>query len=105
MSLTITRAQHKLNFKTGSKPTESQFASLIDAFPMIYVEESVTLVANTDFQVTHNGGEKARIVQVTDSNGQEIEVSWRRDPSDPTNKVLINSAKAYTGAEVSILLK
>ena len=105
MSLTITRANQKLNFKRGSKPTESQFSSLIDAFPIIYIEESVSLVSNTDYQVAHNAGEKARIVQVTDSDGQEIEVSWRRDPIDPTNKVLINSAKAYTGAEVSILLK
>lgn len=105
MSLTITRANQKLNFRTGSRPTETQFAALIDAFPMIYVEESVDLVSNTDYVITHSNAEKARIVQVTDSDGKSIDVSWKRDPSDPTNKVIINSAKAYTGAEVSILLK
>ena len=104
MALTITRAQHKANFETGDRPTSSQFAAMIDAFPMIYTE-TITLVADTDYTVTHGNAENARIVQVVDSNGKEIGVSWRRDPNDPTNKVIINVGKGYTDAEVSILTK
>lgn len=104
MAVTITRAQHKSNFNTGDKPTESQFSSLIDAFPMIYTE-TVTLVADTDYTVTHGNAENARVVQVVDSTGKQIDVVWRRDPLDPTNKVIINVAKGYTNAEVTILTK
>lgn len=104
MALTITRANHKQNFQRGDVPTAAQFAALIDAFPMIYTEESVSL-SEGDNTFTHGNSEKARIVQVLDSNGQEIETTWRRDSLDPTNKVIINVAKAYTGAEVSILTK
>ena len=104
MALTITRAQHKQNFQTGDRPTGSQFAAMIDAFPMIYTE-TVTLVANVDYSITHGNAENARIVQVVDSDGKYVSLNWRRDPSDPTNKVIINAAKAYTDAEVSILTK
>lgn len=104
MAFTITRAQHKQNFATGKTPSGSQFAALIDAFPMIYTA-TVTLVADTDLSVEHGNAENARVVQVLDSNGQQVEVTWRRDPLDPTNKVILNSAKAYARAEVSILTK
>ena len=102
MALTITRANHKLNFQKGDTPTEAQFAALIDAFPQIY-SEVITLAADTDLTVTHGNSEKARIVQIVDSDGEQIDISWRRDPLDPTNKVILNSSKAYTDAEVSIL--
>lgn len=102
MSLVIKRTDVLSYFNVGDKPAESQFAALINAMPMVYVE-TVALVADTDFTVTHGNAEKARIVQVVDSNGKEIGVSWRLDPTDLTNKVIINTAKAYTNAVVSIL--
>jgi len=102
MAITITRAQQKSNFESGDVPTQAQFAALINAFPMIY-NETVTLVADTDYSVEHGNDENARIVQVTDSDGKSIGVNWRLDPLDPTNKVIINTGKAYTDAEVSIL--
>lgn len=101
MALTITRAQHKLNFQTGSTPTASQFAALIDAFAMPYTE-TITL-ATGDNTITHGNAEKARIVQAVNSSGQSIDIVWRRDPSDETNKVIVNVAKGYTDAEVTIL--
>lgn len=101
MALTITRAQHLQNFNTGDVPTEAQFAAIFRAFPMIYTE-TITL-SDGDNTVTHGNAENARIVQVVDSTGKNIACSWRRDSSDPTNKVIINVAKAYTNAEVSIL--
>lgn len=104
MAITITRAQQKGNFQTGDRPTGSQFAAMIDAFPMIYTE-TVDVVANTDLTITHGNAELARIVQAVDSNGVAINLNWTRDPLDPTNKVIINSAKAYSSAEVSILTK
>jgi hypothetical protein len=104
MALTITRANHKLNFQKGDTPSEAQFAALIDAFPMIYSEEGITLTTG-DNTFTHGNAEKARIVQVLDSDGKEIDVTWRRDPSDATNKVIVNVAKGYSNAEISILTK
>ena len=103
MALTITRANHKSNFNRGDVPSEAQFAALIDAFPMIYTE-IVTLVTG-DNTITHGNSEKARIVQVVNSSGESIDVSWRRDSTDATNKVIVNVAKGYTDAEVSILTK
>lgn len=104
MSISVTRASHKANFAAGAIPTAAQFSLLIDGFPMIY-NETVTLVANTDYTITHGNAEKARIVQATDTAGEQIDITWRRDPADPTNKVIINSAKAETDAEISILTK
>ena len=104
MAIAITRANIKANFNTGDTPTEAQFASMIDAFPMVYVE-TVSLVLDTDLSISHNNAERARIVQVTDSAGVAIDVSWRLDSSDPTNTVIINSGKAYANAVVSILTK
>lgn len=101
MALTITRANHKLNFQKGDTPTEAQFSALIDAFPMIYTE-TVTLSAG-DNTITHGNAENARIVQAVNSSGESIDINWRRDSSDPTNKVIVNVAKGYTDAEVSIL--
>jgi hypothetical protein len=104
MSVLITRTAIKSYFNSGDVPTEAQFSAFIDAFPMVY-NETVTLAIDTDLTITHGTGENARIVQVVDSDGKSIGVNWRRDPSDPTNKVIINSGKAYTDAEVSILTK
>jgi len=104
MSLTFTRAGIKALFETGDVPTQSDFSTFIDAFPMIY-SETVTLVADTDMSVTHDAGEKARIVQVLNSDGEELGVSWRRDPDDETNKVIINSGVSKSNVEINILLK
>lgn len=101
MALTITRAQHLQNFNTGDTPTENQFAAVFRAFPMAYTD-TISLVTG-DNTITHGNAEKARIVQAVNSSGESIEVNWRRDPSDPTNKVIVNMAKAYTDAEVTIL--
>jgi len=102
MSLAITRADVKAWFDTGDVPTAAQFKSLIDAFGMKYTE-TITLVADTDYTVTHGNAENALIVQVVDSNGVNVDIYWERDSSDPTNKVIINSSKAYASAEVTIL--
>jgi len=68
---------------------------------MVY-NETVTLVANTDLTVTHGNAELARIVQVKDSDGKSIDINWRID-SGSTTSIILNSAKAYTDAVVSIL--
>ncbi|MGB0367933.1 MAG: hypothetical protein ACPGD8_00925 [Flavobacteriales bacterium] len=104
MAILNTRAQLLSKFATGAFPSESDFSALISQLPLIHTEP-VTLLQNTDLEVTHSAGENARIVQLTDSTGKEINVSWRRDPSDPTNKIILNSGKAYASAEVSILFK
>ena len=104
MALVIKRTDISSYFQTGDAPNQAQFTAFIEAFPMVY-NETVALSANVDTTITHGNAENTRIVQVTDSNGVSIGVNWRRDPSDPTNKVIINSGKAYASAEVSILTK
>jgi len=103
MALTNTRAALKAFFNTGDVPTEVQFSTLIDAFPMVYTE-TITLVKDTDYTITHSAAEKARIVQVLDSNGEEFGVSWRRDSTDENNKIIINASVGKSNVEVNILL-
>ena len=104
MAVLIKRSDVIGFFQTGDAPSQAQFTAFIDAVPMVYAE-TVSVAANVDTTITHGMSENARIVQVTDSAGISIGMNWRRDPSDPTNKVIINSAKAYSGAEVTILTK
>ena len=104
MAVVIKRSDVIGYFQTGDAPNQAQFTGFIEAFPMVYTE-TVSLAANVDTTITHDNAENARIVQVTDSDGVSVGVNWRRDPSDPTNKVIINSGKAYSGAEVTILTK
>jgi hypothetical protein len=104
MAVLIKRSDVISYFESGDAPNQAQFTAFIDAFPMVYAE-TVSIVANVDLEITHGIGENARIVQATDSDGIYIGMNWRRDPSDPTNKVIINSAKAYSNAEVTILTK
>ena len=74
MSLAITRSDIRAFFETGDKPTQSQFTAFINAMGLKYTE-TVTLVADTDKQVTHGGGETAKTVQILDSQGKQIYIS------------------------------
>lgn len=102
MSIAITRANIKAWFATGEVPAAAQFQSMIDAFPMKY-KETVDLVSGVDYTITHGNAEKAVMVQVLDSAGAAIAVTWKQDPADLTNKVIINAASNYTGAQVTVL--
>ena len=104
MAVVIKRTDLLGYFEKGNAPSQAQFAAFINAIPMMYTE-TVAIVANTDLTVTHGMGESAKMVQVIDSNGVSFGVTWRLDPSDPTNQIIINVGKAYTDAVVSILSK
>jgi len=104
MAVIFNRAALISFFETGKAPNQAQFTALINSFSMKY-SETVTLSANTDQSITHSMGENAGIVQVIDSGGVAVGVNWRLDAADPTNKVIINSGKAYSGASVTILSK
>jgi hypothetical protein len=104
MAVVFKRTDIAAFFEKGDTPSQAHFMALVAAFPMVY-NETVSLAANVDLEITHGIGENARIVQVTDSNGVSVGVNWRRDSSDPTNKVIINSGKSYSSAEVTILTK
>lgn len=102
MSLAITHSDLKTYFATGSIPTQGHFWALLASIPMVY-EETATLVAGVDFTVTHGNGRTAKIVQVLDSSGVEIPVTWERDSANPTGAVIINDATGHTDAIINVL--
>tara|TARA_R110002096_G_scaffold194078_1_gene376193 strand:- start:807 stop:1118 length:312 start_codon:yes stop_codon:yes gene_type:complete len=102
MSIIISRNDLKNYFKSGDKPTSTNFQNLIDSIPMIY-SETVDLVASTNYTITHGNATSARIVQALDSSTNKIAISWKRDPADPTNKIIINYPSTLTGVIVNVL--
>jgi len=102
MSLAISRADLKSYFNSGDIPIEAHFHALIDAMPMIY-KETTSIVKDTGLTVTHGNASKASIVQVLDSDGEQVEVSWKHVSGNETNAVEITSAFAITNAQINVL--
>ena len=104
MAVIFNRVTLKSYFDSGDAPSSSQFRAFIDAMAMKYTEV-VTMASNTDTTITHSFGEEVGIVQAVDTDGIAVGVNWRLDSLDPTNKVIINSGKAYSGVSVTMLTK
>lgn len=112
--MAITLKKRSVEGKALTHPqVDNNWATIEDAINAIQARNSasaksmtVTLVAG-DNTVNHALARRARIVQFFLASGEQTDYAWRRDASDPTNKIIITvpaevPSRELTDSEINI---